>query len=148
MIFSSLVFLSITAVVVNASTQQFTSTNDKKVYRGHSTLPTPRHGGPGKKISSLHLLHSSSTTSSNNQNHNAPSSSANNNKPSTTGSTTASTTCQNYYGAMSYYGGPVLNNVNVTPLLWGPNVVNATGITSFYKGIVNSNYIDWLSECK
>ena len=48
---------------------------------------------------------------------------------------------------LQYYNGPVLNNVKVTPIFWGANVANASSIAAFYKGIVNSTYLDWLSEC-
>ena len=56
---------------------------------------------------------------------------------------------------LAYAGGSVKNNVDVQPLLWpnpalGSNgaVAYASKIVQFYKGITNSTYFDWLSECK
>jgi len=56
-------------------------------------------------------------------------------------------------GNVTYQKGPVLNNVDVTPLFWsnpftGETVTDASDIVAFYKAITNSAYIDWLSECK
>jgi hypothetical protein len=56
--------------------------------------------------------------------------------------------CPSSSGRLQYFHGRVINNVNVTPILWATNVANASEVTAFYKGIVNSTYIDWLSECK
>lgn len=49
---------------------------------------------------------------------------------------------------LKYYGGHVISNVRVIAVYWGPNV-NSTitsGIGGFYSAVVNSPYIDWLSE--
>jgi hypothetical protein len=47
-----------------------------------------------------------------------------------------------------YYGGPVISNVKVTAVMWGPNVDSTTQsqIGDFFKTTVNSTYMDWLSE--
>ena len=66
-------------------------------------------------------------------------------KPSTSAPTGK---CQNWSGKLTWYGGPVLNKVNITPIMWGSNVADATNIGLFYQGIANSSYIDWLGECK
>jgi hypothetical protein len=49
---------------------------------------------------------------------------------------------------LQYYGGPVVSNIHVVPVLWGPNVAStvATQIGAFYKGVTNSAYFDWLTE--
>ena len=44
-----------------------------------------------------------------------------------------------------YLGGHVLSNVEVFPIYYG-YVPDQNKIDSFYKAIVNSHYIDWLSE--
>jgi hypothetical protein len=53
---------------------------------------------------------------------------------------------------LTYYGGPVLSNVKVVQVLYGSGTY-ATGIASgtpsmasFYTGVTNSTYMDWLSE--
>jgi len=45
-----------------------------------------------------------------------------------------------------YFGGVVLPNIKVVTLFLGPNVAYKSELKSFYDGIVNSPYIDWLSE--
>jgi hypothetical protein len=47
---------------------------------------------------------------------------------------------------VQYYGGPVLSNVKVYAVMWGPNVNTdvASGIGPFYAAAVNSTYMDWL----
>jgi hypothetical protein len=49
---------------------------------------------------------------------------------------------------LSYYGGPVISNVNIYTVYWGNNVNQEikTNISDFYKGLVETNYMDWLSE--
>ncbi len=49
---------------------------------------------------------------------------------------------------VTYYGGPVVSNPSVVAVSWGPNVdVNvANGMPSFYASILQSPYLDWLSE--
>jgi hypothetical protein len=47
---------------------------------------------------------------------------------------------------VSYFGGPVIPNVKVYAVFWGPNV-NAqikSGIGEFYSAAVNSTYLDWM----
>ncbi|KAJ3317378.1 hypothetical protein HDV06_001668 [Boothiomyces sp. JEL0866] len=48
-------------------------------------------------------------------------------------------------GNLKYLGGPVVSNVEVTPIYYG-NFKYKTEITAFYKGVVDSTYMDWLSE--
>lgn len=51
-------------------------------------------------------------------------------------------------GAMLYYGGSVLANAKVVSVMWGPNV-NATtvaGIPGFTSALVNSTYVDQMSQ--
>lgn len=59
------------------------------------------------------------------------------------------------HGHLTYHGGPIINNVEVTPLVWGSwNYGSATGtvnitqarLTSVFNVIVNSPHMDWLSE--
>src|SRR5690242_16148336 len=52
-----------------------------------------------------------------------------------------------------YYGGRVVSNMEVVQVLWGTGSyipeVSGTGtpsIASFYQGVLNSSYIDWLTE--
>ncbi|KAJ3317062.1 hypothetical protein HDV06_002096, partial [Boothiomyces sp. JEL0866] len=48
---------------------------------------------------------------------------------------------------LTYYGGPVISNVEVHPIFYGGNSVQyKTQINAFYKGVVNSSYYDWLKE--
>ena len=49
---------------------------------------------------------------------------------------------------LNYYGGHVISNVNVVPVLWGGNVPSkvATGIGPYYAAITDSAYFDWLAE--
>jgi hypothetical protein len=51
-------------------------------------------------------------------------------------------------GAMEYFGGTVFSNVEVVSVMWGPNVDPTTvaGIPDFSAAIVNSTFIDQLSE--
>ncbi|KAI9365349.1 hypothetical protein DFJ73DRAFT_772290 [Zopfochytrium polystomum] len=46
---------------------------------------------------------------------------------------------------LTYFGGPVLKNVEVTMLLWG-NAQFATDLAGFYTGVTNSPYYDMLSQ--
>ncbi|KAI9354127.1 hypothetical protein DFJ73DRAFT_923788 [Zopfochytrium polystomum] len=46
---------------------------------------------------------------------------------------------------LTYYGGPVLKNVEVTMLLWG-SAAYASNLVGFYTGVVNSTYYDMLSQ--
>ncbi|KAJ3251031.1 hypothetical protein HK103_002927 [Boothiomyces macroporosus] len=48
-------------------------------------------------------------------------------------------------GNLKYRGGPVVSNIEVTPIYYG-NFKYMSEITAFYKGIVDSTYMDWLSE--
>jgi hypothetical protein len=47
-----------------------------------------------------------------------------------------------------YYGGPVIGNVKVYAVMWGPNVDTTTQqqISGYFTAVVKSTYIDWLSE--
>lgn len=47
---------------------------------------------------------------------------------------------------LNYYGGPVLSNVKVVPVYWTSGVNFQAGIQSFYAGVTNSAYMDWLIE--
>lgn len=60
--------------------------------------------------------------------------------PSSSGSTSASS------NGLLYNGGPVLSNVQVYSVLWGPKVNPAivSALPDFYSSIVSSDYIDWL----
>jgi hypothetical protein len=49
-------------------------------------------------------------------------------------------------GKLTYNNGPVINKVEVTPLIWGENVPFASEITQFYKAVTDSSHFDWLSE--
>jgi hypothetical protein len=44
---------------------------------------------------------------------------------------------------LNYYGGPVLNNVQVTPLVWGDKVNYWYQVSQFYKAITSSSLFDW-----
>ena len=48
----------------------------------------------------------------------------------------------------AYYGGHVVSNPNVVVVSWGPNVDSsvANGMASFYTSILQSPYLDWVSE--
>ncbi len=49
---------------------------------------------------------------------------------------------------LNYYGGHVLSNVHIVPVLWGANVPSevANGIGPYYAAIADSTYFDWLAE--
>jgi len=49
---------------------------------------------------------------------------------------------------MLYFGGPVISKVNVVAVMWGANVpkATATGIGPFLAGLVNSTFVDQLSD--
>jgi hypothetical protein len=47
---------------------------------------------------------------------------------------------------LNYFGGPVLSNVNVYAIYWGANVRNQAHINAFYPAVLDSAYMDWLSE--
>ncbi len=58
-------------------------------------------------------------------------------------------------GHLTYHGGPLINNVVVTPVVWGSwnygpathtGAITQTGLTSAMNAMVNSRYIDWLTE--
>ncbi len=49
---------------------------------------------------------------------------------------------------VSYYGGPVIGHAKVYTVFWGANI-NASvkaAMPTFYAGIVDSTYMDWLSQ--
>ena len=43
---------------------------------------------------------------------------------------------------LTYYGGPVIANVQVVPIYYGPNVADMNTITAFYAAVVNSPHMD------
>lgn len=49
---------------------------------------------------------------------------------------------------MLYYGGPVIANVKIVAVMWGPTVRKTTsrGLSAYFKAMVNSTYIDQLSQ--
>lgn len=49
---------------------------------------------------------------------------------------------------LNYYGGPVISNLQVVVVFWGPEVYPTVtdGIASFFQNITNSTYFDLLSE--
>jgi hypothetical protein len=50
------------------------------------------------------------------------------------------------YAHMVYRGGPVISNVKVFTVFWNASVPNQSSLNSFYSAIVDSPYVDWLSE--
>ena len=50
-------------------------------------------------------------------------------------------------GLVEYYGGPVVSNVQIVSILWGPNVAKATvdGVPEYLTAMANSTYVDQLS---
>jgi hypothetical protein len=51
-------------------------------------------------------------------------------------------------GSVVYGGGPVLSNVRLVSVMWGPNVDPTVAIEAagFYKAVVNSTFMDFLAE--
>ncbi|KAJ3330828.1 hypothetical protein HDU76_004746 [Blyttiomyces sp. JEL0837] len=49
-------------------------------------------------------------------------------------------------GKLVYNGGPIIANVEVTPLLWGSGVQYSSQLTGFYSAITDSSYYDMLSQ--
>jgi MYXO-CTERM domain-containing protein len=49
---------------------------------------------------------------------------------------------------LNYYGGHVISNVKVVPVMWGPNVPSqvTSQIGAFYTAITDSAHFDWLAE--
>jgi hypothetical protein len=47
---------------------------------------------------------------------------------------------------LTYYGGPVISNVQVVTVFWGQKVASTAHLNSFYTAIPNSIYYDWLTE--
>ena len=50
-----------------------------------------------------------------------------------------------------YYGGPVISNIKIYTIFWGPSggttgVQFTSQLNSFYSGVTNSTFFDWLSE--
>jgi hypothetical protein len=47
-----------------------------------------------------------------------------------------------------YYGGPVVSNANVVLVFWssGVDATVQSGMPGFYAAVVNSTYLDWVSE--
>lgn len=43
---------------------------------------------------------------------------------------------------LNYYGGPVIQKVNVIPVFWTSTVANQTQLNNFYKGVTNSPHFD------
>lgn len=55
---------------------------------------------------------------------------------------------QNASGGLLYYGGPVISHAKVYAVFWGPSVPADTkaGVGPFFANILDSAYMDWLSE--
>ena len=53
----------------------------------------------------------------------------------------------NQGGVVNYYGGPVVSNVQIVSVLWGPNVdpTTVSGVPEFLTDLANSTYVDQLS---
>jgi hypothetical protein len=47
---------------------------------------------------------------------------------------------------LTYYGGPVIQNVHVVQFDWNSAVPNQTDYGNFYAAVTQSEYVDWLSE--
>ena len=49
---------------------------------------------------------------------------------------------------LNYYGGHVISNVKVVPVMWGSNVPSdvQTGMPNFYSAVTDSGYFDFLAE--
>jgi hypothetical protein len=49
---------------------------------------------------------------------------------------------------LTYRGGPVISNVKVQAVAWGPNTnaVAKAKLPAWYAGVTNSSYFDWLTE--
>ena len=49
---------------------------------------------------------------------------------------------------LNYFGGHVLSNAHVVPVMWGPNVPAEvkTGMPEFYSAVTDSAYFDWQAE--
>ncbi|KAJ3330826.1 hypothetical protein HDU76_004744 [Blyttiomyces sp. JEL0837] len=65
---------------------------------------------------------------------------------STSASTSSKPTPTNYPGKLVYNGGPILANVEVTPLWWGSGVKSTDTLPGFYAAIVNSTHYDMLVQ--
>ncbi len=48
--------------------------------------------------------------------------------------------------SLKYFGGPVISNVKVYAVYWGANVQHQDHINAFYPAVLDSAYMDWLSE--
>lgn len=61
---------------------------------------------------------------------------------------TAQPNQQNPVAVLTYYGGPVISNIHVVVVFWGPGVepVVTNQIGDFYQAITKSTYYDLLSE--
>ncbi|KAJ3293802.1 hypothetical protein HDU76_007008 [Blyttiomyces sp. JEL0837] len=49
-------------------------------------------------------------------------------------------------GRLVYYGGPVIPNVQVTPLWWGSGIQYSDKLPAFYGAVVNSTHFDMLKQ--
>jgi len=47
---------------------------------------------------------------------------------------------------LTYYGGPVVQNVAVHPVYWNANVANQATITAFYSAVSTGQYMTFLSQ--
>ena len=47
---------------------------------------------------------------------------------------------------LTYYGGPVVQNVDVIPVYWNSKVSNQAGITAFYSAVVTGTEMTFLSQ--
>ncbi|KAI9343120.1 hypothetical protein BDR26DRAFT_1006376 [Obelidium mucronatum] len=50
------------------------------------------------------------------------------------------------FAAVPYHGGPVVSNIEITTIFYGTGARFQSQINQFYTAIVNSPYVDWLSE--
>jgi hypothetical protein len=60
-------------------------------------------------------------------------------KGTTTGARTNSHT-------LSYFGGPVLQNVHVVPVYWNANVAYQSNLNAFYSAVTTGQYMSFLSQ--
>jgi hypothetical protein len=47
---------------------------------------------------------------------------------------------------LTYYGGPVIKNVNVVPVYWNANVALQTNLNAFYSAVTTGQYMTFLSQ--
>ncbi|KAJ3330827.1 hypothetical protein HDU76_004745 [Blyttiomyces sp. JEL0837] len=99
-----------------------------KVAPAPDVMPLYRRGGGGGSTTPTPKPTKTSTTSA----------------PATT--TTGSAKYTNYPGKLVYNGGPVIPNVDVTPLWWGSGVQYTDKLPGFYAAVVDSAHYDMLQQ--